>query len=355
MSIHRISKILLKDLRLGPRSPIFLWALVFPIASSLIVHVAFGSLFDPKPRLGIVDLGHSEITAIIAGLEGIDLAMPNSVPELKKLIENNDLDAGLVFKKGFDAAIRSGQKPLLEFYIGGESPASNRLILVATTLDTIRQVEGKWAPATVEINVLGDKEVLSISTRLIPALVFFALLIAGMFVTAFGVVEEKEKKTLDAILATPVSLGEVLTAKAGLGFILAVLLAYATLLLNNALGAHPAALLVTLVIAGVMAVEFGLIYGTAARDIKTLFTLMKTLNVFLFAPVIFYIFPEWPQWIAKIFPTYWLIKPIFEIAIKDANLIDVWVELAISAGICILLILPVMALKHKMQATLSRN
>ena len=64
----------------------------------------------------------------------------------------------------------------------------------------------------------------------------------------------------------------------------------------------------------------GLIYGTVAKDIKTLFTLIKTLNIILLAPVIFYIFPDWPQWIAKIFPTYWVLNPIFEIATKNANL-----------------------------------
>ena len=93
----------------------------------------------------------------------------------------------------------------------------------------------------------------------------------------------------------------------------------------------------------------GVIYGTVAKDSKTLFTLMKTLNIFLLAPVIFYIFPDWPQWIAKIFPTYWLINPNFEIAVKNANLTDVGFELSIAIGICVLLVIPVVALKQRMQ------
>ena len=46
MSIQRILKILLKDLRLGPRSPIFMYALIFPAAITLVVQVVFGSLFE---------------------------------------------------------------------------------------------------------------------------------------------------------------------------------------------------------------------------------------------------------------------------------------------------------------------
>lgn len=353
MSIRRTSRILLKDLRLGPRSPIFLWALICPVVITLVVQVFFGSLFEPKPRLGIVDQGRSEITALISQLEGIDLTLLKSVSELKQRVEGNDLDAGLVLKDRFDTAMHSGQKPLLEFYIGGESLASNRIILAVTTLDIVRQVEGKAAPVEVEINTVGDAETLALSIRLVPMMVLFALFIAGIFVPAFGLVDEREKKTLDAVLVTPVKLSEVLAAKAGLGFTLAILMAYVTLLLNGALGSQPAVLLIALVVAGLMSVEFGLIYGAVAEDTKTLFTLMKTLNIFLLAPVIFYIFPDWPQWIAKIFPTYWLINPIFEIAIKNAGLAAVGLDLGLAIVICVLLIIPVLALKRRMQAKLS--
>ncbi|MBW1818735.1 MAG: ABC transporter permease [Deltaproteobacteria bacterium] len=353
MSIIRALKILRKDLRLGPRSPIFMWALIYPVVITLVLQGVFGGLFEPRARLGIVDQGSSGITDLMSHAEGIDVTLLKSVPDLKRRVEGNDLDAGLVLKAGFDTAMRSGRKPLLEFYIGGESLASNRIVLAVTTLDALRRVNGNTSPVEVEINTLGDAEALSLTTRLVPMMVLFALLIAGLFVPAFGLVEERENRTLGAVLITPVRLSEVLAAKAGLGIILAVLMAYVTLLLNGALGPRPAALVIALVVAGVMSAEFGLIYGTVAKDIKALFTLMKTLNVFLLAPVIFYIFPDWPQWIAKIFPTYWLINPIFELTIKGAGLSDVAPELGIALGICVFLAIPVWVLKRRMQATLS--
>ena len=349
MSLARTLTILLKDLRLGPRSPIFLWALIYPAVITLVVQVVFGNLFESRPRMAVVDQGRSEIALQMSKLEDIEVTLLKSVPDLKQRVEGNDFDAGLVLKDGFDSAMRSGQKPLLEFYIGGESLASDRIVLAVTTLDIVRKVEGKVPPVEVEVHALGDPQALSLSIRLLPMMILFALLIAGMFVTAFGVVDEREKKTLAAVLVTPVKLSEILAAKAGLGFILAVLMAYVTLLLNGAQGAQSGALFIALMVAGLMSVEFGLIYGTVAKDSRTLFTLMKTLNIFLLAPVIFYIFPEWPQWIAKIFPTYWLINPIFEIAIKNASLTDVGFELGIAIGICGLLTIPVLALKQRMQ------
>ncbi len=57
MNPHIAWRVLLKDLRLGPRSPILLWAIVFPVVGTLMVQIVFGSLFAPQPRLGIVDEG----------------------------------------------------------------------------------------------------------------------------------------------------------------------------------------------------------------------------------------------------------------------------------------------------------
>ena len=68
-------------------------------------------------------------------MEGIQLTVLDDVEDLKRQVESNDLDAGLVLPAGFDDEVRSGARPPLEFYIGGESLASNRVILAVTTLD----------------------------------------------------------------------------------------------------------------------------------------------------------------------------------------------------------------------------
>ena len=82
--------------------------------------------------------------------------------------------------------------------------------------------------------------------------------------------------------------------------------------------------------------------------LKTLFALMKSVNILLFAPVIFYIFPDWPQWIARIFPTYWIIDPIYQVAIEDAGLPQVAPELAVALVICLLLVPAVVVLSRRM-------
>lgn len=353
MSIKRAFKVFIKDLQLGPRSPIFLWAIILPFVLTFLIQIVFGGLFEAKPRLGIVDKGSSEITESVKKMEEIEVTIIESTDKLKDMVRNNNLDAGLILKEGFDEEIRAGNKPELEFYISGESLASDRIILAVSTLDLVREVEGSPPPVEVVVEQIGEGAPLPIAKRLVPLILMYALIAAGALVPAFNLVEEREQKTLDAALVTPLKMSEMLFAKSSLGFTLAMLMSVATLALNNALGNQPLALLLSLAVGALMCAEFGLILATSSTDTKTLFGLFKSLGILILAPVIFYIFPEWPRWIAKLFPTYWFLNPIFEISFKGFTLGDIWFELLIALLICVVLLPFIILLGRRMQLKLS--
>ena len=350
MNLNRVWRLLRKEFSLGPRNPIFLFAIIVPFGLTLIFQMAFGALFDPKPRMGIVDDGNSEVTAHFEDMEGIELLLLDDAGELKARVESDDLDAGLILPAGFDEAVRSGEQPLLELYIGGESLASNRIILSVMAVDFIRNLEvsdTSDAPVDVEVVKFGE-EGLPISLRLVPIIVFYALVMAGVFLPGSSIVEEKEKGTLTALLVTPVRTKEVLAAKWVLGVILSSLMALVTLFLNRAFGPRPLEVLAVILLAAVLNAMIGLLVGVVSKNTTALFATIKGAGIFLFAPVIFYIFPEWPQWIAMIFPLYWIIEPIWQVSIMGNPLSDVWFELTIAAAITVALIPLVVLLSRRM-------
>lgn len=338
-----------KDLELGPRSPVLLWAIIMPIVATLLLQLVFGGLFAPQPRLAVVDLGSSEITRAYERMEGIDVALLDGEEQLKADVEANRYDAGLILPGGFDEAVREGKKPPLQFFVSGESLASNRIILSVNTIGLIRTVEGASTAVDVEVVELGAGEALTVSQRLVPMVVIFALLIAGILLTGTSLVEEKERGTLCALLVSPVRLSEVVAAKAVLGFALSLVMGAVILAMNNALGSSPLALVLSLLIAALMCVEVGLLYGAGSSDMKTLYALFKGLNILLFAPVVFYLFPDWPEWLGKIFPTYWAINPVFEVAVNGRGLADIWFDLVVALAICAALGVAVGALVGRMR------
>jgi len=338
-----------KDLRMGPRTPLFLYALILPVVLTFVIVGVFGSLFAPSPRLGIVDEGNSTIVAAAGSLDGIEVTTLSSEDTLRRMVEDNDLDAGLVLPDGFDDDVRRGDRPTLEFFIGGESLASNRIILQVTTLDLVRGVTGEEAPVTVDVVTIGDVEAVPMATRMVPLLIMYAVAIAGAFVPAASIVEEKEKRIINGVLVTPTTVTDYLAGKAGLGIVLGMATGIITLALNNAFGGHPFALVLVLLVAAVMMAEIGLILGIFAKDSNMLFALMKSAGILLFYPVVFYIWPSLPQWIAKLAPTYWFLQPIFEVGVKDASLGDVWVELVIALVWIAVLVPAVRAMSRQLE------
>ncbi|MHB8740371.1 MAG: ABC transporter permease [Coriobacteriia bacterium] len=352
MSLSRIWKVLRKDLALGPRSPIFLWAIVLPVVLTLVLQVAFGSLFDPEPRLGILDEGDSAITAAIEDMDGIELTLFEDEAELREQVEANDLDAGLVLPGDFDDAVRDGDRPELQFFIGGESYASNRIILTVTALDLVRELEGSESPVTVEIVDFGEAG-LPMSVRLIPVIVFYALVIAGLFVPASNIVEEKDQGTLMALLVTPVKVTEVLVAKWLFGLVLAAVMGVASLALNGAMGSNWPSVILVVIIAAMLSAMLGIVVGVFAKDSAMMFGIVKGAGIFLFMPAAFYIFPDWPQWIAKLFPLYWIIEPIWQVSVMGEALSTVWFELAIALAITAALGVLAWWLARRMQAQMA--
>ena len=92
-----------------------------------------------------------------------------------------------------------------------------------------------------------------------------------------------------------------------------------------------------MVIGAVLCAEFGVVMGLIAADQTQLFAMLKGLGIFIIGPVVFYIFPEWPQWIAMLFPTYWVIDPIWSSAVLGNGLGEVWVDLLIALAVVPLL------------------
>jgi ABC-2 type transport system permease protein len=352
LSWPRVWQVLRKDLALGPRSPVVLWALVIPILMTLLVRLVFGSLFDQPPRLGIVDQGDSAVTAALLDTAGIDTRLVDDPATLRRMVEDNDLDAGLTLPAGFDAALRAGQRPALPLLIGGESLASNRIIVAVTTLDVLRQVAGQAAPVTVDVVSVGEAG-LDFSLRALPMLVMLAVAIAGAMVPAASLVDERVNRTLDALLVTPVGVLDVLVAKGILGVILATLTGIVTLLLNGGFGASPLPLVIALVLGGTMMAEIGLMLGCWARDTNTLFAAWKSGAILIVFPVIFYLWPELPQWIARIGPTYWFLEPVFALSVEGARASAVWGELAVAFAIVLVLAPAVVVVGHWMERRLA--
>ena len=340
MSIRRIGILLSKEFIQGPKNFMFIWVIVIPIVISLAVTLIFGSLFSGKPRLGIVDEGKSSLIEIALEQPSIIVTEYESLVDMETAVESGGVDMGLLLPTEFDRTVDRGEKITVEALIWGESLAQNRAILRANIITIFRELTGSQSPVEVETILIGEEKPLSWQERLLPFIVLMTVFIGGLFLPATSLINEREKRTLLAVVLTPATTGDVFLAKGIQAMLLSMVMGILILIINQAFGSHAGLLILVLTFGALMAVTIGTLSGALLKDVTTFFALWKSLGIILFGPAIVYMFPQIPQWIGKIFPTYYVIQPITEITQRGAGWSDIslnfFILLAIDAAFIIL-------------------
>ena len=329
MSLRRVGVLLSQELVRGPRNFVFIMALIVPVVMTLLVTLIFGTVFSGKARLGLADEGKSRVVPMAQALDSLTVKTYGSADELREAVAIGAVDIGVVLPNVFDRRIGSARSTTLTVYTWGESTLSNRVVAITALATLIREIAGQESPVELVTIVLGDGESLSWEERLLPFIVLMTIVFGGTMVPAASLVEEKQKRTLRALTTTPTSLGDVLLAKGLMGVIVSVVMGVLTLILNRAFGHAPGLLVLVLVLGAILSATLGVLLGAFIKDVNTLFTVIKAGGLLLYAPAIVYLFPEIPEWVGRIFPTYYMIQPVVEITQKGAAWQDVAPELAI--------------------------
>ncbi len=339
MSIRRVAILLGKDFKYGSKGFIFIMAIVAPVLISLVLNLVFGTFFSQTVKLGLTDQGDSRLVDLVSVSDSVQTRMYASADDLKRAVETGAVDMGLALPENFDEEVSRGTAIVLPAYVWGESLAKNRGILLASINSAVRQLAGQEVPVHIETTILGDTQSVPWNDRLLPFVLLYAVIIGGIMVPASLLVDEKQKRTLTALAITPTTLGDILAAKGLMGVILALVVTIVIMLLNQAFGVQPGLLMIVLGLGAVLAALFGLLLGLLVKDINTLFATIKGAGLLLFAPVVVYMFPQIPQWIGKIFPTYYIIQPVVEISQQGGTWSDIVFEVSILAGLIVLMLI----------------
>jgi ABC-2 type transport system permease protein len=164
-----------------------------------------------------------------------------------------------------------------------------------------------------------------------------SIMMAGLMVPATSIVTEKTKRTLTALAVSPATLLDIFAAKGLLGLLMSMFGGIMILILNRAFTGHTLLLLLVLLMGAAVSALSGVLLGAAVKDINTLFATMKGLGIFLYGPGIVQMFPEIPQWIGRLFPTYYILQPVLDVTQNNANFRDISLDLAILGSLILLL------------------
>lgn len=335
MNMKRTGIMLKKEILQGNKGFLFIMAIVAPVVMSLVVSLVFGTLFNTTPRLGILDEGDSRMVDLAAGYPSMISTEYGTDAELRQAVESGSASLGLVLPSGFDRAVSEATETDITVYIWGEGSVKHFEILFINIESIILELSGVEAPVNIETITLGSGTGVPWNERLLPFIVLYAIILAAVMLPAMAVVTEKEKKTMTALVASPATLGEIFFSKGVVGAVLSLFMGVVVLVINQAFGVQPWLLVLVLGLGAVMAAIIGLLAGAFLKDVTSLLALSKIAGLVLSGPGLVYMFPQIPQWIGRIFPTYYMIDPIVELVHRGGGWNDIVVNILILIGLII--------------------
>ncbi len=270
MSWSRIRAIYRKDMRDAFRDSRVLTALLFPLALGLVYSFMFpDDTAREKIRVGIVSSQPTRLTTIIPLEAGrtVDLTFVtmNDQAELDREVQGEEVDVGLVIPPGFDADVRAGRSPVLTTVLPS-SPTLSGDVAAALLSRSVEALAGREPAARIVQRALppvGGSEaavidVLGARTEFILVSMIMLLAMIAVYAVPAVLVEETEKKTMDA-LTLIASTADVVAAKALFGLALSVVGVPVLLIITRADPVAPVPLAVAVVLSALVLVGIGLL------------------------------------------------------------------------------------------------
>ena len=210
-----------KDFIESLKNKTVLFSILFPVILSFIFSIVLKPREISRLNLAVIDSGPSKIVKILRTMANtrseLKIFEQQKLETAKKQLRTGLVQAIMVFPPDFDKRIDEGKNAKIDFWVG-ESGLSSSQILKNELNKVIYYCSYKKTPPDFfRLKSLYGKEYSPIAAML-PTWILFTI-IGGYMVVSSSIMEEKEKKTLDAILITPCRMSEIVTGKGLLGIV----------------------------------------------------------------------------------------------------------------------------------------
>lgn len=257
-------------------------------------------------KIGLyLEKGREAVEEQLSGEEGLEIKWAGSEGELKKIIEDKEAEVGFSFV--------FGEKPVVKLYFSSETPEEIKEAGATFSREFAYNLLGYQLPVEIEETVIGhDMLGQQIPFRDKIRLLFLIIIpLIEIYALSNLLVDEIQRKTVMALLVTPVSVLDFLFAKAIVGVSLAFfesLLAALLLQILNLEVFFP--LIVFLFLGSVLATGAAFIIGAFSRDFVAAAMWGMPFLLILIIPSVVLLFPAaFSPWL-KTIPTYYMIEAL---------------------------------------------
>jgi len=229
--LSRISSIIRKEFIHVLRDPRTLAiVLAMPALQLVLFGYAINTVVDHLPVIVLDEAGDARSRAFVAAFENsgyFDLRdVASSREEVRQAVDSGRAKVGLVIPADFGLQVLRREPAMAQLVVDGSDPNVAQTAIFAAGMvaqvqsaDTLanalaRQGLATSGGATIELRpvVLYNPSMLSV-TFMIPGLIGLILQFQTLILTAFAIVREREKGTLEQLVVTPIKPWELMAGK----------------------------------------------------------------------------------------------------------------------------------------------
>lgn len=291
MNLAAVAAITRKDLVDAIRNRYLLTALITPFFVALLFHVLLpGGQSRSLFTVVVHDSGNSALIGELRKAPQISVVEAVSANATAGEVEKRKAIGGLVVPFNFDSDVKSGKQPELTIYINNKKSTFEQAAFRQLLDQQVESLVKYPEPARlVWIDVDKDPDErarggVGLNQMLLPLLLIMTFGMTGALVVPLLLVEEKEKRTLDFLLASPAGLKEIIAGKAFTGVVYSLLIAGVLLAINRQLVGNWALTSVVILFGLVFVVAVGLFMGSLFNNTMQVNTWASSVLLVLLAP-----------------------------------------------------------------------
>jgi len=344
-----IGALVAKDFSLFFRNRFFALITVLGLVAYLVIYFVMPKAVNENLEIGLYAPVMLPAFEQMQG-EGLEIEQVESEELLKEGVTEGQYVAGIALPADMMESFMSGQKPRISVYFASDMPEEIKDAVEFLIRELAYQQTGQPLAVEVSEEILGtDMAGMQIPPRDRMRPLFAILIImTETFGLANLISEEVERRTINALLVTPVSVKDLFTAKGITGVSLAFVQAALFMVIVGGMSRQPLIILAALLLGAVLVTGIGFIIGALGKDMMSVMAWGMVTLIPLFIPSFGVMFPGAVTGWVKVIPSYYLIDMVHRVANFGAGWGDIWLNLLILLGFDIALVLiGIMALRRK--------
>jgi ABC-type multidrug transport system permease subunit len=323
----------------------------FIIAVPIMQLFLFGYAINTNPKnlpAGLLSVENSKYErTIVSALRNTgyyDIRMLSSEAEAERALAQGELMFVIAFPPNFDRSVDRGDSPSVLIDADATDPsavgnATAALATVATVLERDLPPVMRATPRTPAfqfvVHARYNPEQLTV-LNIVPGLICIVLMMSTLFMTTLSITKERERGTMENLLAMPVRPIEVMVAKmvpyVFIGYIqVALILIASALFFDLPLRGSLVTLLFALGLFIGSNLALGITFSTvSANQMQAMqFAQFVLLPSFMLSGFMFPFrgMPLWAQWIGELFPTTHATRIVRGVLLKGSGAPDILPEL----------------------------